>query len=114
MNQAWLLALKERAAWQRWSRKLPHNRVRRPRIRNERGQTIGYGPRVPVPEPELSTVFCQKVQLPSGRVDVVLAETGISAAYRQSRYPKPTEAEVEPLPISEEEVRALCARHGCN
>jgi len=47
-------------AWQRWQRKDPHNRVMRRRIRNDKGQTIGYEPPVPLPEPAICPIYSQK------------------------------------------------------
>src|SRR5215213_5488048 len=93
------------AAWRRWNRKLPHNRVRRPRLRDEHGRRIGFGPPEPLPEPELHPCFTQKVKLPSGRWDVILTGGAVEAAYRQTRQPAPTPDAVAPLPISEAEIR---------
>jgi hypothetical protein len=103
-NQA---ALRRAAAWRRWARKLPHNRVSRPVLRNERGQRIGYGPATPIPEPPIDPCFCRMVELPSGRVELAFAEKRIEAAYRLARHPKATEAEVVPLPLTEAEVLKL-------
>ena len=44
-----------------WKRKDPQNRVMRRRIRNDKGQTIGYDPPVPLAEPCLCPIFSQKV-----------------------------------------------------
>jgi hypothetical protein len=107
LNKLWEKARHQRAVWQRWYRKLPHNRVLRPRLRDEFGRRIGYGPPVPVPEPELDPRFCRKVALPSGRLEVRLSDGWIEAAYRQARYPKRMPEEVEPLPVAEEEIRRL-------
>src|SRR5712691_10368216 len=61
LNQIFLHAARLAHAWQRWKRKDPHNRVIRRRIRNDKGQTIGYEPPVPMPEPKICPVFSQKV-----------------------------------------------------
>ena len=37
-------ALRMAHAWECWNRKDPHNRVLRRRIRNAKGQTLGYEP----------------------------------------------------------------------
>ena len=61
LNAAYQRALRQAAAWNRWNRwnrKEPHNRVIRPRIRNDKGQVIGYGKAEPVGEPKLCPVFC--------------------------------------------------------
>src|SRR5215218_4128081 len=99
LNRLWVAAQRQAAAWRRWNRKLPHNRVRRPRIRDLAGRTAGYGPPVPVPEPALASPFCRKVELPSGRSGVQLTDREIEAAYRLARRPRPTAAEVQPLPL---------------
>jgi hypothetical protein len=110
LNKLWQKALRQRAAWERWSRKLPHNRVRRSVVRDHDGNVIEQLPPVPVPEPALSAPFCRKVVLPSGKVIVQLEDRGIEAAYRLARYPKATAETVMPLLISEEEVRELHCR----
>src|SRR4051812_16021137 len=46
--------------WQRWKRKDPQNRVMRRRIRNDKGQTIGYESPVPLAEPRLCLIFSHK------------------------------------------------------
>jgi hypothetical protein len=61
LNQLYLKAVRMAHAWDRWRRKDPHNRVTRRRIRNEKGQIIGYGPPVPLPEPKICSVFSQKM-----------------------------------------------------
>src|SRR5688572_27857144 len=91
------------ACWRRWRRKLPHNRVRRPRIRDEQRRVIGYGPATPLPEPELHPCFCGKVQMPSGRFEVILSGAAVAEAYRMARSPKRTPEEVVALPMTEEE-----------
>jgi hypothetical protein len=90
------------AAWRRWSAKAPHNRVKRP----------PDGPPVHVPEPPLPSVACRKVTRPSGKVEVEFAGPNrgdlrrLQEAYRLARCPRPTAAEVEPLPVSRAEVAA--------
>lgn len=111
LDKLWLRARRQRAAWHRWYRKLPHNRVRRPRIRDAHGRTVGYGPPVPLPEPELSAAFCRKTELPSGRLEVILLDNWIEAAYRLARYPKPTRELVQPLPVADEEIRQRYEQH---
>jgi hypothetical protein len=107
INKRWQAALRSAAAWRRWARKLPHNRVSRPVLRNEHGQRIGYGPAALIPEPPINSCFCQKVELPSGRVELVFTEKRIEAAYRLARYPKATESAVVMLPLTDAEVLKL-------
>ena len=113
-----LVRRRQVAAWRRWSAKMPHNRVKRERVRDGAGRSIGYGPPVPNSEPPLPAVACRKVTRPSGRVEVEFAGPSgadlrrLQAAYRLARLPKPTAAEVEPLPVTAEQVRAWLAACG--
>jgi hypothetical protein len=102
-----LRARRQKAAWERWARKQPHNRVRRPVLRDEAGQVVGHGPPEPMPEPPIDPVFCRKVELPSGKVVVQLLDHDIEAAYRQARHPAAKPEEVRPLLIPEEQVAGL-------
>src|SRR5262245_14141952 len=109
--RAVLIRRKQVAAWRRWNAKLPHNRVKRPRIRDSNGRVVGYALGVPIPEPPLPTVACRKVTRPSGKVEVEFAGPSGAAlrrlqeAYRLARRPRATAAEVEPLPVTMAEVR---------
>jgi hypothetical protein len=113
MRRLWRLVLLRRkmvAAWRRWHARLPHNRVKRERIRNPQGQVVGYTQPVPIPEPPLPAVACRLVTRPSGRVEVELAGPSgkdlrrLQEAYRLARGPKPTAEEVMPLPVTMAEV----------
>jgi hypothetical protein len=121
LRALWRLVLARRrqvAAWRRWTAKLPHNRVRREVVRDESGRRVGYGEAVPVPEPRLPAVACRAVTRPSGRVEVELAGPSGAAlrrlqeAYRLARRPRPTAAEVEPLPVTAAEVGGWAAAIG--
>jgi hypothetical protein len=100
-------AEREAAAWRRWHRKLPHNRVRRERLRDAAGWPVGYGPPTPVPEPRLTSPFCRVAELPSGKTDVFANNQEVAAAYRQARRPFATAEEVKPLPVEEDQIRQL-------
>lgn len=115
LRSLWRAVLTRRrqvAAWRRWNAKLPHNRVARERVRDPGGRVTGYGPPVPLPEPPLPAVACRRVTRPSGAVEVEFAGPSGDAlrrlqdAYRVARRPRPTAAEVEPLPVTPAEVRA--------
>jgi hypothetical protein len=115
LRELWRAVLSRRrqvAAWRRWNAKLPHNRVSRPRIRDSNGRVVGYALGVPIPEPPLPTVACRKVTRPSGKVEVEFAGPSSAAlrrlqeAYRLARRPRPSAAEVEPLPVTMAEVSA--------
>jgi hypothetical protein len=114
LNKLVLLARRRAAAWRRWHAKLPHNRVRRPRLRDGDGRPIGFGPPVPAPEPQLIAGFSEAVRLPSGRLAVVVSDGGVEAAYRSARCPRPTAGEVEQLPIREEGVRKRYQQYCCS
>jgi hypothetical protein len=93
LNKRCLNARRQKGAWERWHRKAPHNRPQ-------------------AAEPPIDPRFCRKVTLPSGHLAVLLDGAKVEEAYRQARYPKPAEGEVEHLAISEEEVRRLHAQVG--
>src|SRR5436309_5226240 len=111
LNRLWFAARRQAAAWQRWHRKRPHNRVRRRRLRDGQGRPVGSGPPEPVPEPALPPAFGRLVELPSGRREVELSDGGIEAAYRLARRPRPTPEGVPPLPIPEDVIRAMYGRY---
>jgi hypothetical protein len=100
------------STWQRWARKLPHNRVLRVPTRDGLGRVIGYGAPVPVPEPPLPSENCRLVTRPSGLLEVELAGPSgkdvlrLQKAYRLARHPKPTLEEVEIMPVTLAEVQA--------
>ena len=110
-------------AWTRWHRKDPHNRVIRRRIRNEKGQAIGYMEPVSLPEPRICPVFLSKVQekryrdkrgtdYPNGFMDekVVIYDAPIVADYRAARRPMPSPDAVVALRLSLEEIEQLYQR----
>jgi hypothetical protein len=105
LNQRCLAARRQKAAWERWYRKMPHNRVRRPHRIDSDGRVTGYGPAEPLPEPPLDSCFCRKTTLPSGKVAVLLQDGNVEQAYQQVRVPKATAEAVEQLLIAEQEVR---------
>ena len=45
--------------------------------------------------------------------EVFLSGGAVEIAHRLARRPKPTAEEVEPLPISQEEVHRLYTEYGC-
>jgi hypothetical protein len=112
-------AVRMAEAWKRWKRKDPHNRVVRRRLRNEKGQTIGYAPPIPLAEPPLCPVFAHKISerchvdkkgtyYQDGFLDekVVIDGQRIPADYAAARRPVPQAAEVPPLHFTREEIHA--------
>jgi hypothetical protein len=126
LNQIYMRAVRLAHAWQRWQRKDPHNRVMRRRIRNDKGQTIGYESPSPLAEPNICPVFSQKT-FEKRHVDkkgnfsaagfmeekVVTADLGIPADYAAARKPVSAAAEVRPLHLSLADIDELYdkARH---
>jgi hypothetical protein len=126
LNQVYLQAVRLAHAWARWHRKDPPNRVIRRRIRNEKGQTLGYEPPVPLPEPRICPVFSQKV-FEQRHVDkkgnfsregfmeekVVTDDFWIPADYAAARKPVADPAAVQPLHHTLAELEELYekARH---
>ncbi len=120
LNLVYLRAVRLAHAWTRWKRKDPHNRVIRRRIRNEKGQTIGYEPPVALPEPKTCSVFSQKV-IEKLHVDkkgifsregfveerVVTDDFCIPSDYSSARVPAANPSEVQPLHHSVAEIEEL-------
>jgi hypothetical protein len=109
--RAVLIRRRQVAAWRRWNARAPHNRVKRPRIRDSEGRVVGYALGVPMPEPPLPELACRKVTRPSGKAEVVFAGPAgkdlrrLQEAYRIARRSRPTAAEVELLPVTLDDVR---------
>lgn len=100
-------------AWMRWKRKDPHNRVIRRRIRNAKGQTVGYEPPLPMAEPPICPMFSRKVQ-GKGFVDkkgteetVVTDEPRVATDYSTARKPASEPGAVAPLSLSLAEIDEL-------
>ncbi|HZU39322.1 MAG TPA: hypothetical protein VFA18_25575 [Gemmataceae bacterium] len=120
LNQVYLRAVRLAHAWARWKRKDPHNRVSRRRIRNNKGQTVGYGPPMPLPEPKVCPVFSQKV-FEKRYVDkkgtvtregfmeetVIMINGWISVGYASARRPVAEPDKVQPLHHTAAEMEAL-------
>jgi hypothetical protein len=111
------------AAWCRWQRKAPHNRVSRRAVVDEQGHKVGREVVGPRPEPPLPALFCVRRSvrtlwsadgkpLKEGRLveKIEFADHGIPEAYRVARKPAATEAEVVALRLTAEEVRRLLER----
>lgn len=122
LNGVYQLAAQKVAAWKRWERKAPHNRVARPRVRDASGHVIGYGPPVPLGEPRLCPVFSAlhttrvtwhptRGYCPEGAdlTKPVLDNHLVSEAARIARTPAPTPADVRPLPLSPTDIDRLYA-----
>lgn len=110
LNMIHQQAVRMARAWDRWKRKDPHNRVSRCRIRNDRGQTIGYGEPELVAEPSICPVFSHKARekrfidkkgrcFKEGYLDekIVTDDSRIPADYAAARKPAPEPGAVRPL-----------------
>jgi hypothetical protein len=98
----------------------------RRRIRNAQGQTVGYEPPAPLPEPRICPVFSQKV-FEQHRVDkrgnfsregflvekVFTDGDWIPTAYARARKPVADPAEVQPLDHSLAELEQLYEKARC-
>lgn len=122
LNQYYLRALRRFAAWKRWSRKQPQNRVIRRKRRNDQGQVIGKEVLGPRPEPALCPVFTRREQVRRYCSDperqhkeerkierVTMTRTDIPEVYRQARKPVAREDLVVPLPYAGEEISHVLA-----
>lgn len=98
-------AVRDWANWCRWERKDPKNRVIRKYHRDKDGNKVGYEIVGPRPEPPVCPHFYDgKLRSWCGP-----DEFGIVAAYRNARYPKPTEKDV--VPFSESKLDFLMKLH---
>ncbi len=120
LNARYEKAVRLFAAWIRWQRKLPHNRVLRETLLDSRGRKIGRRVVGPRPEPRLDPLFCtrQKVvhhwssagkHLSEGETieRVAFTDHGISRAYRSARHPASAGELVAPLQLTPERIREL-------
>jgi hypothetical protein len=105
-------ARRQYSAWQRWERKMPHNRVIRRKVKDDQGRVTGREAVGPRPEPPLPALFCRRYQaVARGRAaeQVAFSDLGIPAAYRAARKPAATKERVEPLALTAEQIRRLWA-----
>lgn len=120
LHALYLRARRQYAAWRRWARKRPHNRVVRQTLRDGAGRKVGSRVVGMQPEPPLCPVFCRKVHVHRRRTGAAAAEPevdvafavpwDVAAAYRTARTPAVTAEGVQALPCPPEEVRRLAAR----
>jgi hypothetical protein len=126
LHQVYLQAVRLAHAWARWKRKDPHNRTIRCRIRNEKGQTIGYELPVPLPEPKICPLFSQKVLEQrhvdkkgsfsrEGFMDEEVTTDGrwIPADYAAARKPVADPADIPPLHLTVPEIEELYEQARC-
>lgn len=120
LNMDFDKALHQKAAWERWDRKEPQNRVMRARLKDSTGKVVGYAAPIPLPEPELSSIFLKKVvkkvqwSKKGGyhkdgieETFVELDKLPIFEDYWKSRYPVAGEEGVSPLSLKLDEIEEL-------
>jgi hypothetical protein len=122
LNYVYSLAVQKAAAWKRWNRKAPQNRVAQPRIRDAAGRVVGYAAPIPLKEPAICPVFSRLVTkvvqwhptkgYDRGGIEWTLPETDthrVGEAAQLARTPVALPAHVKPLPLSEARIDELVA-----
>lgn len=100
-------AVRGLAAWFRWDRKQPQNRILTKRLKDASGRVTGREVIGPWEEPKYCTVFGQPTEKRDWlTIPEHLDDHGIIAAYLNARIPRKME-DVTPLAISAEEIDAL-------
>lgn len=123
LNKAYWKSLRQEAAWERWDRKAPQNRLLRKRIRNEKGQVIKTEVIGPAPEPVIPPCFASVEEVPARQFGsytihatkrIVRKNLGFHtpAEYSKARYPMPTSEQVSPLLITPEQIDAMLKELG--
>jgi len=85
LHHLWSLVYRREAAWKRWDRKDPHNRIIRKKLRNVNGQCVGYEPTTtPIPEPKTPDLDYYD-------------HLWIGDLYFKAKHPKAKPEEVEPF-----------------
>jgi hypothetical protein len=112
-------ALHEKARWERWERKEPQNRVVRAKLKDSKGNVVGYAAAIPQTEPEITSIFLTKVvrktQWKNGKyykdgIDetvVELTSLPIFEDYWKSRYPVAGEEGVSSLSMNLDLINEL-------
>lgn len=119
INLAFDQAVHKMKAWERWERKDPNNRVSRKKLKDSTGRVVGYGVAEPITEPDICSVFCNKVVRKvnwdkngtyyKDGIERTFVECGASfyEDYRKARYPIENEADCQKLSRSLEEIDKL-------
>jgi hypothetical protein len=101
LNKLYVEALRQKAAWDRWNRKLPKNRFCRRKVRDAEGNISSQI--VPMVEPALNSLLKKLVYA------VVFKENAelIGDEYRHSRYPHQSDKGIRKLRLSEDVINNL-------
>jgi hypothetical protein len=97
INYVRYLSIKMQAAWNRWRRKEPQNRVIRKWTRNADSQRTGYEIIGPRPEPERCPVFSDKWSL----------TYSIERDYENAKVPRRNKEDVQALRLSKDDINEL-------
>ncbi len=125
LNMDYDKALHQKAAWDRWDRKEPQNRVMRAKLKDNNGKVVGYAAPVPLPEPALTSLFCKKVvknvkwgkkgqYYKDGKDEtfVEMVTMPIFEDYWKARYPVAGEEGVSPLSLKLDVIKELYDKIG--
>lgn len=126
LNKIFVDALHKKAAWERWERKEPRNRVGRQKLRDSNGKAVGYGIPVPLNEPELNGLLEKQmyfsdvdrsgkynivkgkvVPVEKGKVSFIHQAELIAQEYKYARTPQPSDKGVRQLKLSVETIDRL-------
>ena len=116
LNLVYFKALQGKKRWERWERKDPKNRTIRGKLKDSAGRVVGYKAPLPMPEPEICPIFCEKIVTKVNfcknginitEVARVVIEDSLYDDYRNARYPKATKEEVQPLSLNLDTINQL-------
>jgi len=122
LNKLYIQALHQKAAYERWERKEPHNRIMRVKLRDGSGNTVGYGAPQDRPEPPLNGLLIKEDYFPdvdrSGRwlkdkkvkrtrVVWALGAELIGEVYKTARQPHPTSEGVKQMKLAPHIIETL-------
>ena len=127
LNMDYNKALHEKAAWERWDRKEPQNRVVRAKLKDSKGNVVGYAAPVPQKEPAITSIFLKKVvkRVQWGKkgqyykdgkdeIFVELTDLPIFEDYWKARYPVAGEEGVSPLSLKLDLINELHGKLSTN
>lgn len=101
IHKCYYQMLHDAAAWERWNRKEPQNRVIRRWIRNDEGHKVGHEIVGPAPEPQVFWDLQHETRLFKG---------AWVRDFQNARMPKKTPEEVRPLEHSIDEINRMYFR----
>lgn len=120
LNKRYVEAQHQKASYNRWERKAPHNRVTRKKVYNGHN-LVSYEAPVPRPEPvfngllEKETYYSPqdrngqyvKQSIERSRLDWVHQAQWIPECYKLARMPNPTPESIKQLKLSDKDIEML-------